>query len=264
MQRFIGIDFSGGVNAGRKIWIAAGRVKRDALLIETCLRGEALPDSGRERAVCLAALRAYIRSAGPALIGLDFPLSLPVELMKGQTWWQLIESFADCYATPQDFRWACRHAARGRELKRRTDLETKTPFSPYNLRLYRQTYYGLREVIAPLVRERSVRVLPMQSSRSQRPSLIEICPASTLKQMKCYRSYKGRSIEQRAARLMILRSLQRAGVQLASPLKPIVLADSEGDALDSILAAWAAYRSLPQLDRVPRDPLYRREGYVFV
>ena len=107
-------------------------------------------------------------------------------------------------------------------------------------------------------------MLPMQSSRSGVPSLIEICPASTLKQMNGYRPYKGRSISRRAARLMILRSLQRAGLQLAGQLKPIVLADPEGDALDSILAAWAAYRSLPYLDCRPRDPLYLREGCVFV
>jgi hypothetical protein len=264
MQRFIGIDFSGGVNAGQKIWIADGRVENKALLIENCLRGEALPDSSRDRAKCLAALRAFIRSAGDALIGLDFPLSLPYELMQDQTWLQFIRAFADRFSTPQQFRQACLHATQGHEGKRRTDVEAKTPFSPYNLRLYRQTYYGLRDVIAPLVRERSVCVLPMQKSRSGLPSLIEICPASTLKQLNWYRSYKGRSIQQRAARSSILRSLQREGVQLAGQLRPIMVADSEGDALDSTLAAWASFRAQARLDRVPSDLLYQREGYVFV
>ncbi len=263
-QHFIGIDFSGGVKAGRKIWIASGHAKNEALLIDTCQRGEALPDSSRERTACLAALRAFIRSAGDALLGLDFPLSLPINLLHGQTWLRFIQSFPDRYATPEDFRQTCRRAARGRELKRRTEIEAKTPFSPYNLRLYRQTYYGLRDVIAPLVRDQSVRVWPMQHYRSGVPSLIEICPASTLKRFDWYHPYKGRSSEHRAARLAIVRSLQRAGVQLADQLKPIVLADPEGDALDSILAAWAAYRARAQLDRVPVDPLYRQEGYVFV
>src|SRR5512143_4050828 len=99
MQRIIGIDFSGGVNAGRKIWIASGRFDNDVLLIEGCLRGEALPDSSRHRAECLAALRAFIRSTGEALIGLDFPLGLPHELTKGQTWLQFIRAFADRFAT---------------------------------------------------------------------------------------------------------------------------------------------------------------------
>ncbi len=264
MQRFIGIDFSGGVNAGRKIWIASGRVENKVLLIETCLRGEALPDSSRERAACLAALRIFIRSVGEALVGLDFPLSLPADLMCDQTWLQFIRSFSDRYATPQAFRQACRRIAHGSELKRRTDIAAKTPFSPYNLRVYRQTYFGLRDVIVPLVRERAVCVRPMQSGRLGVPSLIEICPASTLKRMKWYRPYKGRASARRAARLMILQSLQREGVQLTSRLKPTVLADPEGDALDSILATWAAYRARSQLDRIPHDPLYQREGYVFV
>jgi Protein of unknown function (DUF429) len=264
MRRFIGIDFSGGVNAGQKIWIASGRIKHDALLIDTCIRGEALPDSSRERTMCLAALCGYIRSTGDAFIGLDFPLGLPRELMKDQTWLQVLHSFADRFATPQHFRQACLRATQGRELKRRTDVEAKTPFSPYNLRLYRQTYFGLRDVIAPLVCERSVRVLPMQRRRAGLPRLIEICPASTLKQLNRYRPYKGRSIQHRAARLTILRTLQRESVELAGRLKPIVLADPEGDALDSVIGAWAVYRLRSQLDRVPRDPLYKREGYVFV
>jgi hypothetical protein len=264
MQRLVGIDFSGGVNAGRKIWIAEGHVESDALLIDACLRGEALPGSSRQRAECLAALRVYIRSAGEALVGVDFPLGLPRDLLNGQTWLQFLQAFAARFATPQQFRQACWRAAPGRELKRRTDIEAKTPFSPYNLRLYRQTYYGLRDIIAPLVCERSVRVLPMQAGRSGLPRLIEVCPASTLKHMNWYRSYKGRSISHRTARLMILRSLRSEGVQLAGQLKLIVLADPEGDALDSVMAAWAAYRTLSRLDRMPRDPLYQQEGCVFV
>ncbi len=264
MQHIIGIDFSGGVNAGRKIWIAEGRVESGALLIEACLRGEALPGSSRQRAECLAALRAYIRSTGEALVGVDFPLGLPHALMNGRTWLQFIQTFADRFATPQQFRQACQHAAHGRELKRRTDIETKTPFSPYNLRLYRQTYHGLRDIIAPLVCERAVRVLPMQTGRSGLPRLIEVCPASTLKRMNWYSSYKGRAISQRTARLVILQSLRREGVQLAGRLRPGVLADPEGDALDSILAAWAAYRSLSLLDRMPRASRYEQEGRVFV
>ena len=264
MQRFIGIDFSGGVNAARKIWIAVGRVENDALLIDTCLRGEALPGSGRERTECLGRFARLSDRPASALIGVDFPLGLPRALLGGQTWPQFIRSFSERYTTPQQFRQACLDAAHGRELKRRTDVEAKTPFSPYNLRLYRQTYYGLRDVIVPLVIERSVRVLPMQSRQASLPSLIEICPASTLRWKNWYRPYKGRSVEQRAARVMLLRSLQRASVQLAGQLKPIVLADPEGDALDSLLAAWAAYRSQTQIDRRPSHLLYKREGYVFV
>ena len=264
MPSIFGIDFSGSVNAGQKIWIASGRVEDDRLVIEKCIRGEALPGSSRVRAACLAALREFICSAGDSLIGLDFPLSVPGELLAGQTWLQFIRTFEMRFATPQQFRQDCFNRSPGRELKRRTDRETRTPFSPYNLRLYRQTFYGLHDVIAPLVRQRAVRVLPMQVRHPGLPGLIEICPASTLKRIMLYHPYKGRSSERRAERLTIIRALRRAGVQLAGQLKLIVLADPEGDALDSVLAAWAAFRAWPQIDRQPFDHLYRREGYVFV
>jgi len=265
MQRIIGVDFSGGAQAGQKIWIAVGRIEDDRLLIDECVRGAALPDSSRDRTRCLAALRAFIRSAGDALIGLDFPLGLPRQLIAERQWTPFIRSFPAHYATPQDFRRACFTTAHERELKRVTDVETRAPFSPYNLRLYRQTYYGLHDVISPLVRDRSVCVLPLQPARSGAPRLIEICPASTLKRMELYIPYKGKSIEQREARALIWRSLQREGLKLAGRLKPVVLADPEGDALDSIIAAWATYRARTAIaqgiDRARAE--YRIEGYVY-
>jgi hypothetical protein len=265
MQRIIGVDFSGSAQAGRKIWLAVGRVEDDRLLIDDCVRGATLPDSSRDRTRCLTALRAFIRSAGDALIGFDFPFSLPRELIAEKQWAPFIRSFPARYATPQDFRRACFTAAHEHELRRVTDVETKTPFSPYNLRLYWQTYYGLRDVISPLVRDRSVCVLPLQPGRSGVPRLIEICPASTLKRLKLYLPYKGKSIEQREARALIWRSLQREGLKLASRLKPIVLADPQGDALDSIIAAWATYQARTVIERgLDRaKPEYRIEGYVY-
>ncbi len=264
MPSIFGIDFSGSANAGQKIWIASGHVEEGRLVIEKCIRGEALPDSSRARTVCLAALRGFICAAGDSLTGLDFPLSVPRELLAGQSWLQFIRTFEMRFATPQQFRQDCFNQSPGRELKRRTDLETKTPFSPYNLRLYRQTFYGLHDVIAPLVRLRGARVLPMQERRPDLPGLIEICPASTLKWLRLYHPYKGRSSERRAERLRIVQALQRAGLSLAGHLKLIVLADPEGDALDSALAAWAAFRAGTQIEHQTFDKVYRREGYVFV
>ncbi len=150
-RRIYGVDFSGSVDAGRKIWLAAGRAEDDTLIIDECLRGEALPGSSRERETCLAALRAFIAQSGEVIFGLDFPLSVPQVVFADQTWLQFIHSFAQRFPSPQHFRDQCFKAAHGREIKRATDIESKTPFSPYNLRLYRQTYYGLRDVIGPLV-----------------------------------------------------------------------------------------------------------------
>jgi hypothetical protein len=151
------------------------------------------------------------------------------------------------------FRSVCRAPAR------RENLGTVYPS------LYRQTYYGLRDVIGPLACDRSACVLPLQPARSGVPHLIEICPASTLKRMKLYRPYKGKSIAQREARELIWRSLQQEELKLAGRLKPIVLADPEGDVLDSLIAAWATYQAQKLIARgIDRArPEYRFEGYVY-
>ena len=265
--RIFGVDFSGAVDAGRKIWIAAGRLADERLVIEDCYCGAALPHSTPDRARCLAALQAFIASTEHAVFGLDFPLSLPRTLMAEPTWEQFIRSFPGRYGTPQQFRQKCRQAAQGRELKRVTDVETRTPFSPYNLRLYRQTYYGLRDVVNPLVQSGSVCVLPLQRPRARLPWLIEICPASTLKQMNLYVAYKGRSAEHRAARSRLLRAIEKSGsLSMPPPIRSRVIDDPEGDALDSVIGAWATHRAWEETDRLldRSQAIYTIEGRVFV
>jgi hypothetical protein len=262
-RRIYGVDFSGGADAGRKIWLAAGRVENDTLIIDACFPGEALPDSSRERETCLAALRVFMAQSGEAIFGLDFPLSVPQAVFADQTWLHFIRTFAQRFPSPQEFRRQSFLAAHGHELKRPTDVESKTPFSPYNLRLYRQTYYGLRDVIGPLVIDRVVRVLPMQSPRDDQPWLIEICPASTLKRLELYVPYKGKTDRYRAARTTILAALTARGpVRLSRAIRSAVLDDPEGDALDSVIAALAVFRAAHQTGfSVPAR--YRREGFVF-
>jgi hypothetical protein len=266
-RSLFGVDFSGATDAGRKIWIAAGRVDGHTLRIDTCRCGETLPGSSRERAHALGALRTLVGEVGPSIFGLDFPLSLPEPLLQSQSWARFVCAFARRYPSPQAFRGACLAAASGKELKRVTDRESKTPFSPYNLRLYRQTYYGLRDLIEPLVRARLASVLPMQRPQPDRPWLIEICPASTLKQLYLYTPYKGRQPQHQAARASIVRAIRQIGpVRLSRPVASSVVADPEGDALDSVIAALAVYRVWRDqvLSTASFRRVYRREGYVFV
>ena len=63
--------------------------------------------------------------------------------------------------------------------------------SIFRLRLYRQTYFGIRDVLYPLARDQQVCVLPMQSVLPDRAWILKICPASTLKRENLYlRRYK--------------------------------------------------------------------------
>lgn len=141
-------------------------------------------------------------------------------------------------------------------------------FVPYNLRLYRQTYFGLRDVLYPLVRDGRASVLPMQRAQPDRAWLLEICPASTLKREGMYWPYKGKMDEHRTARASILERLEATGtLSIPAPaVRSAVLEDRGGDALDSVIAALAAFRALraPAFPGVEGNDAYVLEGYVYV
>jgi hypothetical protein len=179
-------------------------------------------------------------------VGLDFPFGLPAVLVQDRTWEEFIEAFSSHYRTPQAFRETFREVAGGKELKRKSDGAKKAPFSAYNLRLYRQTYYGISEVLLPLVRDRLVCVLPMQEAQPGKPWMVEVCPASTLKAKNLYFSYKGREKQFAHARLRILEKIERTGAirRISPSIAEAVLADREGDALDSVLAALSTFEVL--------------------
>jgi len=267
-EQVYGVDFSGAQDAGKRIWIAGSTVEGGALRIDECRRGDDLPGSGKSRDACLNALREFIRGQKASAFGLDFPFGLPRSLVRQTVWDAFVLSFPGEYPNPDRFRRTCREAAGGRELKRATDREARTPFSAYNLRLYRQTYYGIRDVLHPLVRDRQACVLPMQKTVVDRPWILEICPASTLKQAGLYVSYKGRMAKHRTARAHILEQLEgrdALSVPTAS-LRSTLLDDRGGDALDSVIGALATLRALcsPDLLAVGNESPYSVEGYVYV
>lgn len=267
-RRVYGIDFSGAKDAGNRIWIASGVVDEDTLLIEACYRARELPGSARDRGRCLEALRCFIAEEMGSAFGLDFPFGLPRELVVQDSWLGFVLSFPEFYASPEALRRFCREAAGGRELKRVTDRESQTPFSSYNLRLYRQTYYGIHDVLHPLVRDDLACVLPMQPGRPDRSWVLEICPASTLKREGLYEPYKGKTDTHRASREVILDQLQVIAplVIPRQAVRAAILEDRGGDALDSVVAALAVLRALrdPSLRTIEGSTAHTIEGYVYV
>jgi hypothetical protein len=265
-RQVYGVDFSGAAQAGKKIWIAQGVIEGEALHIEDCYRGADLPGSGVERNRCLAALRDFIAGKEHGVFGLDFPFGLPGQLLKESRWEDFVLSFTERYTGPEFFREKCRTGAGGKELKRVTDKESHTPFSPYNIRLYRQTYFGIGDLLAPLVREGWACVLPMQPAAPGRPWVMEICPASTLKRAGLNGPYKGNRKEHYAARVRILEELEsRAPLSVSAPLRLTILDDREGDALDSVVAAVTVWRTLSSESLTVGDnAAYTLEGYVYL
>ena len=269
-SKVYGVDFSGAKKAGSKIWIASALIVRDVLKIEDCFQAKDIPGSSAERDSCLQQLCHFISSQKACAFGLDFPFGLPKKVIKENSWEEFVLSFGNHYPDPEQFREICWVVAGNCEERRDTDRTSQTPFSPYNRRLYRQTYYGIRDVLAPLVRDQLICVLPMQRMSPNRPWLCEICPASTLRRMGLRQPYKEhhKDRDKRAIRTHILEGIEKTGAVIIKPsaLRSKILDDPDGDALDSVIAAFATFRALRNLARssVLRIDPYVLEGYVYV
>lgn len=244
VERVIGIDFSGAEKAGDAIWIAEAYIDGERVRIERCGPAADLAGSGSERARCLPALVTFIAGQQSAIVGCDFPFSLPERLMDGVGWRAFALGLETRFPGADEFLRDCRRRANGREIRRACDHESRVPFAAYNLRIYRQTYHGIRDVLAPLLRMSGAVVLPMETPRPDRPWVIETCPASTLKHAGLYPSYKGRTETARDARRHIVDGLVRRGLlaPLSRALRRLAIDNQGGDALDSMVAAAATGR----------------------
>ena len=79
-------------------------------------------------------------------------------------------------------------------------------------------------------------------------------------------SYKGKAPAHRRARRELVGWVETLGVSFdTNRLRSRLLADTEGDALDAVLAAFAAWRVVRDNRLVvPESERYRLEGYVYV
>jgi hypothetical protein len=267
-RRIFGIDFSGAQDAGKKIWITSGLPTGDGLVVEDCLRARDLPYSGKQLKACLPALLELVRSNQNAVFGFDFPFGLARSLIKEKTWAEWLLKFPSRFKNSDDFKKKCVSAAGNQELRRQTDNESHTPFSPYNLRLFRQTYYGISGILLPLVKDERACILPFHTPADDKPVILEICPASTLKAHGLYEKYKFRSKEDRPeTRSKILEEIERLyPLKFSDPnTRQSIIADRYGDALDSLLAAMAAFNAEKnEYALTPDDNGYWKiEGYVY-
>lgn len=258
-MKFVGIDFSGARDAGKKIWIAEGAEDGGGIAVATLIPASELPQSGADRSTALTALARHIAGLGRSIVGIDAPNSLPRSFAP-DGWAPWFASFAGSHASAEHFRAACRATTGGKESKRPCDVTAKTPFAAWNLRLYRQTWHSLVDLYAPLVAARAVTVAPFERADGKSPRLAEICPASTLKHLGLYGSYKGRKLadERRA----LLREMTgRATLQMPRALRERAIDDHGGDALDAVIALAAAVRCRKQIAR--HDAASEGEVYVW-
>lgn len=258
-MKFVGIDFSGAKDAGKKIWIAEGAEDDGRIAVTTLIPASELPQSGADRSAALPAVVRHIAGLGHSIVGIDAPNSLP-RGFSPDGWAPWFASFASSHASAEHFRVACRAATGGKESKRPCDITAKTPFAAWNLRLYRQTWHSLVELYAPLLAAKAVTVAPFQRADNKRPRLAEICPASTLKRLGLYGSYKGRKLANERRKLLS-EMIRRAALRVSRRLSERAIDDRGGDALDALIALAAAVRCREQIEQ--HDAASEGEVYVW-
>ena len=264
-----GVDFSGAADAGKHIWVTEGVVKDGCLHIQQCLPATSFLDISPARDVIFPALVDFVGRQKVAAFGFDFPFGLPGSLIAEESWAAFVAAFPSRYPSLADFDADCHAASDGREWKRLCDVETRAPFSPYNRRVVSQTYYGIRDLLYPLVVDGRASVPPIHCADPNVPWLLEVCPAGALKDAGLYKPpYKGRTGDHYDARRHILDTLEADGVLRlsSSMLRDTILSNAPGDALDSVVAALVAFKTVRNPKRMTDKSgyPYTVEGCIYV
>ncbi len=263
-RRVLGVDFSGANDAGRKIWIAELRRGRgNRLTLIDLLPASELPGGGVNPATAIAALAAHIIRDPDTIAGCDFPFSIPKSLIDDRSWKAFALRFPTRFADPDAFRHWAMDRAEDREIRRACDRDAKTPFNSYNLRIYRQTWWGIAHLLSPLIRSGRAVVRPYQPLPTKpHPIIIEACPACAMKGIDFYPPYKGHTEKHRLERKATLGKLIDRG--LLEPPAPSIRArlidNTGGDALDAVIAAITTAHAPIEIELRPDR---RIEGAIY-
>lgn len=283
-MRIIGVDFS-GAQSDRNTWMAEGVLEGNTLTIENCHR------------IRRAALtRKLAELSEPAVVGMDFPFSVPVEFAN---FWQQIDVLAAGWEMPQvwaaaagmdwntfrDLRAMLRLDRFNREPKRLCDPpESYSPlhYAPPNM--VPMTFRGM-QMLNRLWQRPEIRVPPLHPDPERDSvTLLEVMPGATLRSFGLpYTGYKntpGITQEQREQRREMRRYILDELPQRINPLTvnlPGEVYDiclNNDDALDSVVAAitaalWATDRERFIIPPAPGQPNYNPartllEGWLYI
>lgn len=270
----VGIDWSGARDAGRRAWVChadgIGNELRVTDLHRVADRG------GRGVDDLLAYVESVVVGAsGARWVGLDFPFSVTRKVAQHlghRTWRALVSSWETRFPDAATFARECTVASvvvsGSKEQKRRTDTAAGAPMSPWNLRLFRQTYHGVR-LLRRLAGRPRVAVLPWDLPGGGEVRVVEICPAATLATAgERSQGYKGRRSSHAAKRTHLLQVVcAEWGVSMPPPLVDVVVGNRGGDALDAVLAAVSAYHHAARLSTGQHANVRARadllEGHIY-
>ena len=243
-----GVDFSAhGSKAGYRTWVTEAVLEENRLEVrQSRCAFDFFEDNPSSRAETLESLVQFFADEDDAIVGLDFPFSLPEavadECFEANDWRAFLMEFPGEWESPSEMFHAV-NDAEGFEgnVARATDEEHDGQ-PPTGWRIKTQTYYGISGVLAPLVAEHDARAAPFFTD-GDGVSLLEAYPAGLFDELGLHRSgYKDVPEASRARRKENVRGLQHRGVVL--PDEAACVAMHNDDALDSVAAAHATWRNM--------------------
>lgn len=247
MSRVHGVDFSGADSGGSaKIVIASVGPE-----------GSVRVRRGIDRAALRRAILESLETAELDEWRIDAPFSVPEAVFERHDIafeWRALAEWMDGFDTPRDWRRAMREVNR-KEPRRTCDRAAHTPLAPMNLRVFKQTWTIVCEILLPLA-EAGVHIAPVHPTDA--PCIVtEGCPASVLAfRGESSRGYKGRSDDNRERRRGLCDLLGEWGLTVSGADRAAAIRDPEGDVLDAMLLLAPPNQHVP-----PREA--RAEAWVW-
>lgn len=266
-QRIIGVDFSGAKAPADKIWVTLCHYDGRELEIMESFSMKAYGSTGMSRETAYAALVGFLAEQHDARIGMDFPFSIPLQAGQHFSWRRWIQEFPGLYPTAEAFRYYLLQQFGYREVKRTPEKDAKVPFAVNNLRLYKQSYFGIKNVLRPLLDMGDFSVFPFWQSPNSTNKLYEACPSCTLKHRLNNVSagkYKGPKSHQETYREGILQQLyQLIPFHDVYRVQDKLVKAKGGDALDSLITVYSVLLGLADFSGTTDLPYdMQREGYI--
>lgn len=265
--RVFGVDFAASKqDAGRDIWIAEGASIDDGLSIEGLAPAvDVLDGEPTSRKATLAGLSDFIAKQEDAAFGLDFPFGVASNLAETADWVDFVTHFPDSLTVavdedgdrPAKQLYDAVKAEVGDPkvvgVRESVEEEVEQGLSPTDWRMKELTFYGIRDVLQPLVEEAGndsnpesdpVAVVPMESTESASVVVFETYPSAVFSELGAESDgYKGRREKHMQARQSNVAELEAAGVHFAED-DARVKARAYDDALDAVAACYATHKNV--------------------
>lgn len=241
-----GVDFSGADNGGlHKIRIASWKSPTE-ITVERA-----------DRKMLVRMILESAKSEQNHLWRIDAPVGLPIQTIRAhgiEETWLASAQWSAQFGSPRAWRTKLREVSR-EEPRRKTDAEARTPMAPMNLRVFKQTWTLMCEVLLPL-HAAGISISPMANTGS-RTTVCEGCPSSVLQRLGWpAKGYKGEGVPPSRVRALIARRLEETGIPISKVMMQKIIDDTEGDLLDAIILLTP-----PVFTAFPAEAII--EGWVF-